>query len=672
MSDQMLRFEILEDGDVVAVEDFDGDVVKVGKLGSSHLKIEDPSVSRIHAVVEEDGGGYSVVDLGSAQGTYVNGEKVEKEPLSDGDALRFGNVEVRFSFISASEARTGGAGAAGAAQTVTTPEGDVVEPYTLQGFYDDAGRYIPGYYDEQGSYHYGYGYTDDQGQWQVAYGFYDAQGQWVQTGRPVKSATDIERMAGPSDREQFEQSFFNDEKGDTLEVAQLWGDHVIKVETFKDDESVTVGTSDTVDFLVADGLFDGDEEIPLLARRDGVFVLLVRPEMQGRVRINGQEMTLAEARESGAASRMSGDRGATHAIRLGPTSSAEVVVDDTTFFVHYARMPAAIGGTLPLDKASVPFLLISFAAHVAFLFLAMTLPGQAGDLSLDQASQQDRFVEMMVKPDKEKEPDKPDWLKSGDDKKAAKHKGEETKAGKKSAESTNNQMRMKGPPDNADPKLKKERNREVAMNSGALQAFQGEQVSSKWGSAQATMGSDASHALGNLDGESGGAAKGFGGLGMEGAGRGGGGGMSESGVGIGSVGTAGRGGGGKGGSGYGSGEANLGEKKQRKAQVVPQRPDVRGSLDKEIIRKVVRQHRREIKYCYESELQKNPQLKGRVKMQFTISPSGSVIAATPVESTLGNPTVESCISNKIRHWTFPEPKGGGIVKVKYPFNFESS
>jgi len=670
MSEQILRFEILEGDEVVGVEEFDGDVVKVGKLGSSHLKLDDASVSRIHAVIEQESGGeFSVIDLGSAQGTFVNGEKVEKQRVTDGDEIRFGDVAVRLSFISASEAQA--TGAASGAATVTTEAGEEVEPYTLQGFYDDAGRYIPGYYDEHGEYHYGYGYTDERGDWQVAYGYYDVQGQWVQTGRPVRSAADIDRMAGPSDREEYEESFFNGEKGDTLEVAQLWGDHVIRVESFPDVDEVTAGTSESVDFLVGDDLFEGDDDVPLFVKQDGVFALLVRPEMEGRIRVDGREMGLSEALEAGVGQSMSGSR-VTHSIRLSPTSAAEVRINDTTFFAHYARMPAAIGGTMPFDKGSVPYLAISLIAHLAFLVLAMTRPGQAGDLSLDDASQQDRFVEMMVKPDKEKEPEKPEWLKSGDDKKAAKHKGEETKAGEKNAEQQNNQMRMKGPPDNADPQLKKEHNREVAMDSGALKAFQGDQVSSKWGSAQATVGSDAMHALGNLDGESGGASKGFGGLGMEGAGRGGGGGMSDSGVGIGSVGTAGRGGGGKGGSGYGSGAADLGDKKQKKAQVVPQRPDVRGSLDKEIIRKVVRQHRREIKYCYEQQLQKNPQLKGRVKMEFTISPQGSVIAATPVESTLGNTSVETCMSNKIRHWSFPAPKGGGIVKVKYPFNFDAT
>jgi len=38
---------------------------------------------------------------------------------------------------------------------------------------------------------------------------------------------------------------------------------------------------------------------------------------------------------------------------------------------------------------------------------------------------------------------------------------------------------------------------------------------------------------------------------------------------------------------------------------------------------------------------------------------------------LRNPTMEVCINQRIRRWVFPEPKGGGIVIVKYPFRFSA-
>jgi len=69
---------------------FTGPVIKIGKLSSSHLKIEHDDVSRMHAVIEGKGKDFSIVDLGSHGGTFVNGRKVNKSPLVDGDMLTFG------------------------------------------------------------------------------------------------------------------------------------------------------------------------------------------------------------------------------------------------------------------------------------------------------------------------------------------------------------------------------------------------------------------------------------------------------------------------------------------------------------------------------------------------------------------------------------------------------
>jgi outer membrane biosynthesis protein TonB len=159
-------------------------------------------------------------------------------------------------------------------------------------------------------------------------------------------------------------------------------------------------------------------------------------------------------------------------------------------------------------------------------------------------------------------------------------------------------------------------------------------------------------------------------FGVSGAGRGGGG-VDERGFGMAAVGTQGRGGGGRGGEGYGKGAANLGERKALNPTVVPKPPQVMGSLSREQIERVVRQHRNEIKFCYEQELQKNPKLAGTIKIKFTISGTGSVMSALVAETSMKNAGVERCMTGKIQRWAFPEPKGGGIVIVNYPFNFSA-
>ena len=97
-----------------------------------------------------------------------------------------------------------------------------------------------------------------------------------------------------------------------------------------------------------------------------------------------------------------------------------------------------------------------------------------------------------------------------------------------------------------------------------------------------------------------------------------------------------------------------------------------GSLDKEVIRRVVRANSNQVRFCYEKELKKNPKLAGTVKVKFAIASNGSVASAAVTSSTLNNSAVESCLTGRIRRWKFPEPKGGGIVLVNYPFSFKAN
>ena len=180
------------------------------------------------------------------------------------------------------------------------------------------------------------------------------------------------------------------------------------------------------------------------------------------------------------------------------------------------------------------------------------------------------------------------------------------------------------------------------------------------------LGNDASDVLGGLIGNQIGEAYGVGGLGLVGTGSGGGG-TGEGTIGLGNLGTIGKGGGGGNGSGYGRGAGGLGGRRAKAPDVIPGQANVRGSLDKEIIRRIIRRHINEVKYCYEQELTKKPDLGGRIMVQFTIAASGQVIASVLQNSTMGNARVENCTVQAVRRWEFPKPLGGGIVIVSYPF-----
>jgi hypothetical protein len=100
--------------------------------------------------------------------------------------------------------------------------------------------------------------------------------------------------------------------------------------------------------------------------------------------------------------------------------------------------------------------------------------------------------------------------------------------------------------------------------------------------------------------------------------------------------------------------------------------EVKGSLSKEVVRRIVHRHINEVKFCYERQLEKNPNLAGRIDLKFIISDTGEVHSAAIASSTLEDGTTGSCIAEAAKRWVFPKPQGGGIVVVTYPFNLSSS
>ncbi|MDQ3263873.1 MAG: FHA domain-containing protein [Myxococcota bacterium] len=75
----------------------DDNEVVIGRAVENAVSVPDTSVSRRHAMLKRVGGGWAVSDLGSGNGTLVNGEPVEQETvLRNGDVLACGDTELTF------------------------------------------------------------------------------------------------------------------------------------------------------------------------------------------------------------------------------------------------------------------------------------------------------------------------------------------------------------------------------------------------------------------------------------------------------------------------------------------------------------------------------------------------------------------------------------------------
>lgn len=84
---------VLPDGRRLPLDD---EPVRIGRLPDCAINLSDPQVSRHHAEVRPAREGYEVVDLGSTNGTMVNGVVVREHELRDGDVILVGATSIRY------------------------------------------------------------------------------------------------------------------------------------------------------------------------------------------------------------------------------------------------------------------------------------------------------------------------------------------------------------------------------------------------------------------------------------------------------------------------------------------------------------------------------------------------------------------------------------------------
>lgn len=101
-----MRFRLVSTDGNQALDVRSGIPLVVGRAPASDLAVFDPTISRRHAELTGEDTGVRVRDLGSSNGTFCNGERIESAVVSRGDLLRFGKVSFRVETVATSEAAT--------------------------------------------------------------------------------------------------------------------------------------------------------------------------------------------------------------------------------------------------------------------------------------------------------------------------------------------------------------------------------------------------------------------------------------------------------------------------------------------------------------------------------------------------------------------------------------
>ena len=89
-----------DDGERVHVIPLQGGWTRVGRSMAAHVRFDDPTVSRRHALVYHDDDGAKILDDRSLNGVFRNGERVDLAELEDGDELAIGRYHLYFIHLS--------------------------------------------------------------------------------------------------------------------------------------------------------------------------------------------------------------------------------------------------------------------------------------------------------------------------------------------------------------------------------------------------------------------------------------------------------------------------------------------------------------------------------------------------------------------------------------------
>jgi hypothetical protein len=707
-------FRIYRGGDFVSEVTLSQPVIKIGKLSSSHIRLEDDAVSRMHAVIEASAAGAaSIIDLGSSRGTFVNGQRISKVELRSGDRIDLGDTRIEVALLD--PARQPASPAPVARRAAPPPA-----PRSYLPNHDDAhvAQVSPAMATAVTGLDAGAPGIDDDARGARAVEIAAMMGDSVVGVKHVmnpRSGT-ITRftqglfaagalvliMAGVAFAIGVNNAEFNKASKEAWTQSQRpmheWRPRrislnydwmalgglatgimcltmgLIRARDERQSPFYRIGDAPEVEFPTSEAPASA---FPLVAPRGDDFVLHFTRDMQGEVAIAGQRTSLAELHAQGRA-RASASVAGAFELPIAAQTRIKVRTGQNAFLISSVARPRRHAVPLfgSIENRVLAFAGGSAMVHLTILALLRLIPPDPTSLALDLEGTQSRQTRATSKAMEDAlherdEPQEDDGQSGGEGAAMALDAG---KMGTEKSERASGLFAIERRSDT--PSVASRATAiEQAVNGGilgAMRAHEGSMFASIAGVGTISSGLNDADVFGGLLGDEVGEMKGGFGVSLAGFGPGGGG-TSWGTIGTGRYGTIGHGD--KVGIGFGVGRcggttADKGCGEMRRSTSVPA---VRmgeivpiGDLDKNIIRRYVRRKLDRIKYCYEKQLLSKPGIAGTVMSDFQISPQGTVLSSKAAGV---DDAVASCVAEVIATINFPAPPRGGLVQVRYPFTF---
>ena len=445
-----------------------------------------------------------------------------------------------------------------------------------------------------------------------------------------------------------------------LRVGIIQNGQVVEERIFRSREAVTAGQGLKNSFVVASSAFPAS--LTLFEVKGGKYQLRVTSAMQGRVALADGMLDLASVATSGKGQKA----GDAWIVEIPDTSRGKVSLGDTTMLFQFVappplkvlpQLPANMRGNLLTFLATAASVDAVYLSSFAFSFLLQAgsilyavnfVPPPPRDAAMKEMTE--RIIKLIanVEPPKPKEEEVPTEVdpnaeaEKADEKKAEEKPEPEAKPAQEAPPRSQEEIRAA-----AAVRVKQESALSALFNSDSgagpalgisesMSSKRADEVIANQKLAGDGTGIASKSGLGGSDGASGSVKRG--GVDVSG---------SSS---VGSA-TAGR------------VEGTTAAKVKPRLRAEAESMAGSGSLSKDKIREVIDRRKKDIERCYERELAKDPGLKGRLEIKWTIGEEGTVTQADVGENDLGS-AVAACSKGVVRRWRFAKPDGGSITVSK--------
>ncbi len=428
-----IRLDVIgEDGKIVHASEFVKEKIVLGRILSADVRIDDPRVSRIHALIEVRNGNVLITDLASSHGTFVNGKKVVESKLSFGDTLKLGYIEIKVSkgsgvAMSSQPSFEGRPVFDGESTQVDIPRdggGGKDERRTKQpterrkkdAFPEENRLTDRRDGDRRSEQRKGERRTAKEDPPQLP----ENVDKDRRAGMDRRSDLDYERRLGDRRRgdrrvfditslerriedrrsrrsdddllpEELEKAFEAPDHAREFEVTALWGDHILDVSNYFDPVVLTVGESPSNEYIIpSEGI---PEEFPLITiEEDGTAYLAFTDDMKGTIRARDKIYSLSDLREEKFVKRFADY----YVVSLKQEDFAKVSIGNINFFMLYVR-PAPRIKAAPLFENDAIFLrtLIGSFLLMALLMVASSFIKEPLPVAIDMVPE--RIAKVVIK-----------------------------------------------------------------------------------------------------------------------------------------------------------------------------------------------------------------------------------------------------------------------------------